>query len=290
MHYSKEGYYYPPWLVDQDCGDEYKRKLILTYDEFFNEENPEQKKAKLDELRVYLTVVCDIIAYRYLVKHYSNLFYRLSLTIEEYMDYKVDRMYLTIKDKKTRIEDIISYIYISFMLSSPRLIYDYAEKMGRCQQVKQEIPYFQTQRYKFFFIEREKTVEHIIFNVENTELDEESEAIRSNIDKYSLHEYEKAQSQLNFNSGLDRLITLVESLDTDYENSRTYLLKLFRNWERVVEGEFEALKRTLKIKDEFTIFDYIRYNYEEGKTGLNYNEYLEVLNILNNIIKRGGKI
>ena len=87
MHYSKEGYYYPPWLVDQDCGDEYKRKLILTYDEFFNEENPEQKKAKLDELRVYLTVVCDIIAYRYLVlfEFFTDCFVTCSRNFTDYI-------------------------------------------------------------------------------------------------------------------------------------------------------------------------------------------------------------
>ena len=37
----------------------------------------------------------------------------------------------------TKIEDILSYVYMSCMLSSPRLIYDYGEKVGRCKSVKE---------------------------------------------------------------------------------------------------------------------------------------------------------
>ena len=163
---TKEGYY-PIWLTDTECGNEYKRKLIKTYDEYFNEQDKKLREKKLNEFRVNLTVVADVVAYRYLVKHYSNLFYKLNITIEEYIEYKVERMYVTVRDKKERINDIMSYVYMSFMLSSPRLIYDYGEFVGKCKTVKENQPYFKIQRLKYYFIERETAAEHIIFSVDN---------------------------------------------------------------------------------------------------------------------------
>lgn len=280
-----KGGYYPPWLQDQEIGDKYKQKLVEIYDEFYNTKDKQTKKDLLKDLQVYLTIVCDVIAYRYLMKHYYNLFYRLNITIEEYMEYKVERAYVTIRDKESKINDILSYIYMSFMLSSPRLIYDYAEKIGRCKLVKQDIPYFQTQRYKFFFIDRGKSIEHIIYNVDNIDLDSSSEEIHSKMDKYSLSSYNKKQIDIMSDSLIDKLICKIQDIECESENSKKYLINLFNNWNKNEENKYEEIKQKLNIKNNFTIFDYIRYNYESGLTGLSYTEYIEVLSILNNIVK-----
>lgn len=108
MNERSIGHYYPQWLTDQECGESYKRQLVTIYNDYFKEQDKKLKQEKLDQVKVYLTIVCDVVAYRYLVKHYSNLFYRLHLTVEEYMEYKVDRMFTTIKDKKDKIDDILS--------------------------------------------------------------------------------------------------------------------------------------------------------------------------------------
>lgn len=280
-----KGGYYPPWLQDQEIGDKYKQKLVEIYDEFYNTKDKQTKKDLLKDLQIYLTIVCDVIAYRYLMKHYYNLFYRLNITIEEYMEYKVERAYVTIRDKESKINDILSYIYMSFMLSSPRLIYDYAEKIGRCKLVKQDIPYFQTQRYKFFFIDRGKSIEHIIYNVDNIDLDSSSEEIHSKMDKYSLSSYNRKQIDIMSDSLIDKLIYKIQDTECESENSKKYLINLFNNWNKNEENKYEEIKQKLNIKNNFTIFDYIRYNYESGLTDLSYTEYIEVLSILNNIVK-----
>lgn len=279
--------YYPLWLTDKECGDEYKAGLVKVYDEFYTATDKEVKKKKLDELRISLTVVSDIVAYRYLIKYYTNLFRKLNITIEEYLDYKVDRMYMTIRDKKERIEDIMSYVYMSFMLSSPRLIYDYAEKIGRCKLVKENMPYFMVQRLKFFFIERENVVEHLVLTVDNIDLDEESEVLRSNLEKYSLTQYNREQSILSTDSGFEALRNYIAKLDFKYEVSKQYLLSIFDNWKASGEEDFELTKQASGVKsaDDFTLFDYIRYKFENKQIDLTYEEYIDVLDVLNKLLK-----
>lgn len=279
--------YYPLWLTDKECGDTYKAGLVKVYDEYYTATDKEIKKKKLDELRISLTVVSDIVAYRYLIKYYTNLFRKLNITIEEYLDYKVDRMYMTIRDKKERIDDIMSYVYMSFMLSSPRLIYDYAEKIGRCKLVKENLPYFMVQRLKFFFIERENTIEHLVLTVDNIDLDEDSEVLRSNLEKYSLIQYNKEQTILNTDSGFDTLRNYIAKLDFKYETSKQYLLSIFDNWRASGEEDYELTKQTSGIKNpaDFSLFDYIRYKYENKIIDLSYEEYLDVLDVLNKLLK-----
>ena len=64
--------------------------------------------------------------------------------------------------------------------------------------VREILPYFKTQRLKFYFIEKDNTAEHIVFSVDNIELDEESEVIRSNLDKYSLSLYTEQQRKESY--------------------------------------------------------------------------------------------
>lgn len=287
LNQSHDEGYYPPWLTDKECGEAYKAELLQIYDAFYNAKDKDVKKQKLDELYVSLTVVSDVIAYRYLVKYYSNLFRKLGITVEEYLEYKVERMYTTIKDKKDKIDDILSYVYMSFMLSSPRLIYDYAEKIGRCKLVRENAPYFQIQRLKFFFIERENTREHIVFNVDNIDLDENTEAIRSNLDKYSLSKYHSDQSKLNADSGYDKVRSYLDYFDFQYKASKEFLLNLFDHWKSDIEDDFYFVRQSLGINNdtEFTMLDYIRYKYENNQTKLNYDEYLDVLSAINNLLK-----
>lgn len=279
--------YYVPWLTDQACGDEYKKLFAEKYEEFFEEKDKEKRKQKLDELLVYLTVVCDIVAYRYLVKHYSNLFKRLGVTVEEYIDYKVQRMYNTLRDKKEKINDVMSYVFMSFMLSSPRLIYDYGEKAGRCQLIKDVLPYFKTQRLKFFFVDREVNIEHIIFSVDNLDLDGDSELLHSNIEKYSLEQYNKTESSKdgNDNSRFDKLCEFIAMQDFNFDESREYLLHFFSIWEESGEEDFELVKKKVNSKTNFTFQDYIRYKYEHQQTNLTYDQYVDVLRVLNIILK-----
>ena len=284
---TKEGYY-PIWLTDTECGNEYKRKLIKTYDEYFNEQDKKLREKKLNEFRVNLTVVADVVAYRYLVKHYSNLFYKLNITIEEYIEYKVERMYVTIRDKKERINDIMSYVYMSFMLSSPRLIYDYGEFVGKCKTVKENQPYFKIQRLKYYFIERETAAEHIIFSVDNLDLDDDTELIRSNLDKYSLSKYTEEQRNNSAESGYDVLREYLEKQGKfKFAKSKAYLLNLFDTWTTGTEDDFETVKQELDIKtdSEFSLLDYIRYKYENKQVDLNYEEYLDILCVLNSLLK-----
>lgn len=277
--------YYPPWLTDAECGNEYKQKLIVAYYDFYQEQNKQIKKQKLDDLRIYLTIVSDVVAYRYLVKYYSNLFHKLNITVEEYLDYKVERMYVTLRDKKEKIEDIMSYVYMSFMLSSPRLIYDYGEKIGRCKLTREILPYFQVQRLKFFFIERDNMAEHIVYNVDNIDLDEDSEAIRSNMEKYSLSKYNREQSEQETNFGFNSIVQYLSDYDVKFVNSKKYLLNIFNNWKSGIEDDYLTVKQNLNIKDNFSMFDYIAYKYSNKQTNLNYDEYIEVLGILNKLLK-----
>lgn len=279
------GGYYPPWLSDQSIADDYKQKFIASYDAFFTAKDPKEKKRHLDEFRVYLTVMCDVVAYRYLIKYYSNLFHRLGVTVEEYMDYKVERMYLTIRDKKDRIDDVMSYIYMSFMLSSPRLIYDYGEKVGRCKLVRDVLPYFKTQRLKFFFIEKENTIEHVIFNVDNIDLDEDTEAIRSNMDKYSLAQYQKQETAKDQDTGVDIVRKYVSKLPFKTEKGRAFLLSVFDTWKTSGEEDFEVTRSKANLKSEFTMLDYIKYKYEHQEVDLTYDEYIDILCVLNKLLK-----
>lgn len=285
MNERSIGHYYPQWLTDQECGESYKRQLVTIYNDYFKEQDKKLKQEKLDQVKVYLTIVCDVVAYRYLVKHYSNLFYRLHLTVEEYMEYKVDRMFTTIKDKKDKIDDILSYVYMSFMLSSPRLIYDYAEKVGRCKLVKETLPYFQVQRLKFFFIERENSVEHIILDFNIVDMDSTEKSVRSDIERYSLFEYNYRASLESSESSTDLLIDFVNKIEIENEKSKTFVLNIFSHWKSEVEDEYLSIKQSLKSSESFNLIDYVRYKYENQQTNLNYVEYIEVLNILNKILK-----
>lgn len=277
--------YYPLWLSDQEVADEYKEKFVASYNAFFDAKDPNEKKQHLDEFRVYLTIMCDVVAYRYLVKYYSNLFHRLGITIEEYMDYKVERAYITIKDKKEKIDDPMSYIYMSFMLSSPRLIYDYGEKMGRCKLVREVLPYFKTQRLKYFFIDSKNTIEHVIFNFDNIDLDEDSEAIRSNIDKYSLAQYQKQENLESNDSGFSAVREYVGKLPFKIKKARNFLLSIFDTWKTTGEADFEVTKRKANLQVEFTLLDYVKYKYEHQEVDLSYDEYIDVLCVLNQLLK-----
>lgn len=288
-NYDKTEGYYPPWLTDEECGESYKQALVKAYNDFYEERNPQIKKKKLDSMNVLLMVVSDVIAYRYLVKHYSNLFYKLNITFEEYIDYKVQRMYVTIRDKKEKIEDILSYMYMSFMLSSSRLIYDYAEKIGRCKLVKEETPYFQIQRQKFFFIEKNNSKEHIVYNVDNLELDEDSVNIRSNMDRYSLSEYNRQLNRDNDseNSGIGLIKKYINNFDFKSQKAKNILLHIFDNWVSEYEDDFNDAKRKLDIKEEsdFTFIDYINYLYQTNKLNIEYIDYIEIIKVLGNILK-----
>lgn len=281
--------YYPEWLTDQKCGDMYKSCLVDAYNSFWDEKDKELKKKKLEDLKVYLMIVSDVIAYRYLVKHYHNLFHRLCITFEEYIDYKVERMYVTIRDKKEKIDDILSYIYMSFMLSSPRLIYDYAEKIGRCKTVRELLPYFQTQRNKFFFIDKSTAKEHYIYNVDNIDLDEDSEYVRSNLDRYSLMEYNKKQSIENSSdTGMfEEVIKFIEKSKFSTQNAKNVLLNLLNSWSQGVEDDFLQVKQSFKGEEnkDFNLIDYIRYQYDNNLLGVTYDEYRDILSVLNNLLK-----
>lgn len=283
---AREGYY-PEWLTDTECGNEYKRKLVAVYDEYYKETDKTLKQEKLNEFRVYLTIVSDVVAYRYLVKHYMNLFHKLNMTVEEYLDYKVERMFTTIRDKKERVNDIMSYVYMSFMLSSPRLIYDCGEHLGRCKMVREVLPYFKTQRLKFYFIEKDNTAEHIVFSVDNIDLDEESELLHSNLDKYSLSVYTEQQRKESADTGFDVLREYISKRNFKYSQSKKYLLELFDSWKERTEDDYEWVKQTIGVKNDvdFTLFDYIRYKYENKQIDLTYEEYLDVLSVLNSILK-----
>lgn len=176
---------------------------------------------------------------------------------------------------------------MSFMLSSPRLIYDCGEHLGRCKMVREILPYFKTQRLKFYFIEKDNTAEHIVFSVDNIELDEESEVIRSNLDRYSLSLYTEQQRKENAETGFEILREYINKLNFKYSQSKKYLLSIFDSWKGQIEEDYERVKQTINAKDDidFTLFDYIRYKYENKQVDLTYEEYLDVLSVLNKLLK-----
>lgn len=242
-------------------------------------------------MNVYLIVVSDVIAYRYLVKHYYNLFKKLDITFEEYMDYKVERMYNTLRDKKEKVDDILSYIYMSFMLSSPRLIYDYAEQIGKCKLVKELLPYFKVQRQKFFLEYKDNTREHYIYNVDNIDLDKDSEAIRSNIEKYSLSEYNKKDSALNTDSySLEVIKSYISDYFYDNDNITNILFNIFDNWENKTESDYMYIKQTYFTNKDFSFIDYIRYLYENNKLNITYTDYTNILKMFNDLFKIKGEL
>lgn len=281
------------WLKDEDYAQNCKDILVDLYEKYFKTSDTKEKEELFKQLEIYLSVVCDIIAYRYLVKHYSHLFYRLCITVEEYINYKVKRLLVTIKSKKEHIDDILGYVYMSFMLSSPRLIYDYAEKIGHCRLVKEVLPYYQVSRNKFFNnVKTNDSVEHIIYNVDNLYLNdsENDQSIRSNIDKYSYSKW-KTEYRLenNDDSDFDALISIVKSMSKDYsESSINYLLDIFNNWKTKVENDYLSVKLENKFGNSYSLIDYIKYNYENNKTNLTKDVYLDVLKILNTLLKENN--
>ena len=174
------------------------------------------------------------------------------------------------------------------MLSPARLIYDYAESLGRCKSVKANLPYFQIQRFKFFFVTRDKSAEHIIFNVDNLELDENSEYIHSNMDRYSLSEYNREQVKLEAGTQFSKLKVYVAKSNIDNKKSKDYLIDLFDNWSSDLEGEYESIKQNCNYNSCFNLVDYIKYKYENNMTDLSYDDFVDVLSILNDLIKRSN--
>lgn len=278
------------WLTDEDYQKQCKEKLVELYEVYYTTTDKAEKDKLFKQLEIYLAVVCDIIAYRYLVKHYTNLFYKLCITVEEYMEYKVQRLLVTIRDKKEHIEDILSYIYMSFMLSSPRLIYDYGEKIGRCQLQKEVLPYYQVARNKFFNNIKEDVTEHVIFNVDTLYLDDiehNEEFIRSNIDKYSYAKWKNyVRTKEDGVTGYQKLISLVEKYPSKFVKSKEYLLYLLNNWESEIESDYQSVKINSNLKTSYTLLDYIKYKYENKELNLTYEEYIDTLEILNDILKR----
>lgn len=285
----KQYYNMYEWLTNEEYGKECKDKLVVIYDNYYNAKDKKAKDELFKQLEIYLAVVCDVIAYRYLVKHHINLFYKLGITVEEYMDYKVKRLLVTIRDKKERIEDILSYIYMSFMLSSPRLIYDYGEKIGRCKLHKENQPYYLTARNKFFDNIREDEAEHIIFNVDTSYLDDddkEKDIIKSNIDKFSYSEWKNhVRTQEDGVSDFNFLLDKIKNIDCKYEKSKEYLIYILEHWKDEIESDYQAVKLESNFGDSYSLLDYIKYKYENKQLNLNYNEYSDVLKIMNTILK-----
>ena len=291
MRQQHVNYYY--WLQDEEYAKSCKEKLVNIYEEYFITKDKEKKIQPFKQLEIYLSVVCDIIAYRYLVKHYMNLFYKLCITVEEYMEYKVKRLLSTIQDKKEHIEDILSYVYMSFMLSSPRLIYDYGEKIGRCKLIKESLPYYLVSRNKFFNnLKDDEITEHIIYNVDTLYLDdtnENEEIIHSNIDRYSYSEWKnninaKEDGITDFNV----LLEYISNVSCQYDKSKKYLIYIFKNWKNEIESDYQSVKIVANFKDSYSLVDYINYKYEKKLLNLTYSEYLDVLKILNSLLKKKG--
>lgn len=289
MKNSNNSYY--SWLTDENYANDCKQKLVQLYESYYNTQNKKEKEEIFKQLEIYLSVVCDVIAYRYLVKHYTNLFYKLCITIEDYMQYKVKRLLVTIKEKKEHIEDILSYIYMSFMLSSPRLIYDYAEEVGHCQLIKETQPYYQVARNKFFNqeLDSNNTTEHYIYNVESIYLDEKEDNsnIRSNLDNYSYAEWKnKKRTEDDGYTDFQAMLSKLLDISCNYsEKSEKYLLDLFTNWKTTVESDYQKTKIINKAGDSYSILDYIKYKQENKQTNLTSQEYLDVLRILNQLLK-----
>lgn len=286
---AKRHYNYYEWLTNEDYGEYCKRKLVELYEDFYYEQDKKFKSEKLKQIEIYLAIVCDVIAYRYLVKYYTNLFYQLCITVEEYMDYKVERLMATLREKKEHIDDILSYIYMSFMLSSPRLIYDYGEKIGHCKTIRENLPYYQVVRNKFFNNIKTETIEHIVFNVDTLYLDDtknsEETNVRSNIDKYSYVKWKDEQENKEGNEQFESLIAFIQKQNFEYVKSKEYLLDIFKNWKTKIESDYNAIKLKLKAGNNYSLIDYIKYKYENGEINLNYDEYLDVLAQFNNILK-----
>lgn len=284
----KKKFNFYPWLQSEDYGEYCKSQLVEIYDKYFEETDEKQKQELFKDLEVYLTVVCDVIAYRYLVKHHINLFYKLRITVEEYMDYKVKRLLTTIKDKKDeKIKDILGYIYISFMLSSPRLIYDYAEKIGRCKLIKENLPYYQVARNKFFGITKENNTEHYIYNVDTIYLDEnnsDTSTIRSNIEKYSYRKWKDNVKVEEESTDYNLLINYVIKIDWCSNNAKNYLLNILKNW-NIVETDYQDIKLKQGFGQSYSLIDYIRYKYSKQETNLSQKDFTDVLKILNNLLK-----
>ena len=278
------------WLEDEEYGNHCKQELVKLYEAYFNEKDEQQKDEIFKQLEVYLSIVCDVIAYRYLVKHYTNLFYKLCITVDDYMAYKVKRLLVTVKEKKDKIDDILSYTYMSFMLSSPRLIYDYAEKVGHCKLVKETQPYYKVARDKFFGNNSDKNTEaeHYIYNVDNLYLDEDNDTtVHSNLDNYSYSQWKNTiRTQYDGVGDFDCLINKLLLVSCDYsEESENFLLDLFNNWKNNVESDYHDVKLKLNANNDYSILDYIKYKYEHKQTNLKQSEYIEVLKILNSILK-----
>lgn len=292
MKNSNNSYY--SWLTDEEYANDCKQKLVQLYELYYETQDKKEKEEIFKQLEVYLSIVCDVIAYRYLVKHYTNLFYKLCITVEDYMEYKVKRLLATIKEKKEHIEDILSYTYMSFMLSSPRLIYDYAEKIGHCQLVRDVQPYYQVAREKFFGNgnpNKNEEAEHYIYNVDTIFLDEKDDnsAIRSNLDNFSYTQWkDNKRMEEDGVTDFQGLISLLNSIAENYSlRSKDYLLNLFNNWKTDVESDYNSLKMQTKSGSTYSIIDYIKYKYENKQTDLTQEEYIDVLKILNQILKGG---
>lgn len=280
------------WLKDEQLAQLYKQELVNIYEQYYVTKDKSVRQSLYNKLEVYLSIVCDIIAYRYLVKYYSNLFHKLCITVEDYMEYKVDRLLVTLKDKKEHVDDILSYIYMSFMLSSPRLIYDYGEKIGRCQIVRKTLPYYLVARNKFFGHTKSNTIEHVMFNVDTLYLDDtdskNTEILHSNLDRYSYRNWkDRLRTEEDGINDYNFLILDVETIDCEYESSRRYLLNLLKNW-KSVESDYQITKNECNVGNSYSLIDYVVYKYNMGFVNLTKDEYMDVLKILNKLISSKG--
>lgn len=275
------------WLSNEEYGNQCKEKLVNLYDEFFNCKDAKTKEKLLKQIEVYLYVVCEIIAYRKLVKTYSSLFHKLHFTVEDYIDYKAKRLLLTIKNKEEYIEDILNYIYMSFMLSSPALIYDFGEKMGCCKANRKTQPYYQAVRDKFFFNES-VPIEHIVFAVDSCFSTNDTDDIKTKtkLDKYAYDKWKKDiyNYSCSTNDILIKQIAKLSNSNNCSEKSSEYLTDILLNWSTKIEDEYQDVKqKKFAQSNNYSLIDYITYKYEEGKTNLSYSEFCDVLVILQSL-------
>ena len=79
---------------------------------------------------------------------------------------------------------------------------------------------------------------------------------------------------------------------TIYDRNGKVVTQLFqenRNWKESIEDDFIYVKQISEVKSNFTLIDYIRYKYENKQTDLTYDEFVDALSILNNIMRKEVK-
>ena len=279
------------WISNTKLCNDYKNKLHDIYDKYYNNTDKKLNKSLLNDLYLYINIVGYIIGYRYLVSRFKNLFSLLNIYVEDYLDYRLSKIYESVKSKNKYINDISNYIYKSLQLSNQSHIYKYASIAGTCEKEKNKTSKTKRIRNNFFNIEENDTdidysdvytpYEILSCDKHTIENDNHWEKLILNIDQMSYLEF---QSQdIDYDDTLKTIYNYINGVEVS-DKAKRILIQILDNWKDFVESDYNKVKLLLTNVINYSLVDYITYKYKNNELLIDENIYIELLKLLNYLI------